>query len=132
MAGGAALSFPFSPQSRGERGEERQRTARIGYRTHSSPRADSHSHAPRPKGKEAPAGDVFLRLHHDEDVAVYVNGVEAYKAGGWAVSYGTVPVAAAARKALKPGKNTLAVYCRQTFGGQYIDVGMFELGRARK
>lgn len=82
--------------------------------------------------KEAPAGDAFLRLHHDEDVAVYVNGVEAYKAGGWTMHYDARPVAAAARKALRPGKNTIAVHCRQTFGGQYIDAGLFELGRARK
>jgi hypothetical protein len=77
--------------------------------------------------KDVPTGDVFLRVHHDEDVEVYINGVLGASAGGFVTEYGLMPINAAGRKALKAGKNTLAVHCKQTGGGQYIDVGIVEL-----
>lgn len=79
---------------------------------------------------ELPNGDwkdLQLYVHHDEDVTVYVNGVKAFSAAGYTTTYEERPLTAAAKKALKPGKNTIAVQCRQTGGGQYIDVGLVEV-----
>jgi hypothetical protein len=76
--------------------------------------------------------EVLVRLHHDEDAEVYVNGVLAVKTTGYITAYDEFPMTAAARKALKPGKNVFAVHCKQTGGGQYVDVGLVEVMPAKK
>ena len=65
-------------------------------------------------------------VHHDEDVEVFVDGKPALQLKRYTTSYQFVPVSAEAKALLTPGKHVLAVHCRQTGGGQYIDVGISE------
>jgi hypothetical protein len=64
---------------------------------------------------------------HDEDVEIYINGVLAGSASGYNTSYMPIDMTPDGRAALKPGKNTIAVHCHQTVGGQFIDVGIAEI-----
>jgi hypothetical protein len=65
-------------------------------------------------------------VHHDEDIEVYLNGVLALRQRGFITAYDVFDIAPEALKTLKPGKNTLAVHCHQTTGGQYVDVGIVD------
>ena len=72
----------------------------------------------------AKGSQLFLNIHHDEDADVYINGVLAAQRTGHVGRYGQAALSAEARAALKAGKNTIAVKCHQSTGGQYIDVGI--------
>ncbi|MCP4785334.1 MAG: glycoside hydrolase family 2 [Fuerstiella sp.] len=67
-----------------------------------------------------------LLLHHDEDVEVYINGRRVAALKGYSTKYEVVPIDPAGRKELKTGKNLMAVHCRQTGGGQFIDVHLVD------
>jgi hypothetical protein len=77
--------------------------------------------------KQVPAGPVLLRIHHDENAQVYINGVLAGRVSGYSTDYEEIALTPEGQKALKAGKNTIAVHCHQTGGGQYIDVGLSEI-----
>jgi hypothetical protein len=69
--------------------------------------------------------NLVFKVHHDEDVEIYLNGTLAFSAPGYTSSYLHLPVNAAGLAAiLTNAVNTLAVHCHQTTGGQYIDVGL--------
>ena len=72
--------------------------------------------------------NLVLNIHHDEDCEVYINGVLAASATGWSTGYVILPINEYGQKALKSNSmNTIAIHCKQTGGGQYIDAGISQL-----
>jgi hypothetical protein len=68
-----------------------------------------------------------LKIFHDDGAEVYVNGELAASLSGATGGYMFVPIADAAKRALRPGTNTLAVHVHQERGGQFIDVGLVDV-----
>ncbi|HUY93230.1 MAG TPA: glycoside hydrolase family 2 TIM barrel-domain containing protein [Pirellulales bacterium] len=67
---------------------------------------------------------LVLSIHHDEDAEIYLNGVLAAAVKGFTTDYVQTAVSQEAQSALHAGRNLIAVHCKQTGGGQYIDVGI--------
>jgi hypothetical protein len=73
----------------------------------------------------AQISNLVLRLHHDENAEVYINGVLATSQTGYTSTYLYTPINMAALNAIVAnGNNVLAIHCHQTTGGQYIDAGI--------
>jgi beta-galactosidase/beta-glucuronidase len=73
-----------------------------------------------------------LVIFYDEDTEVYVNGQLVWSRTGFTTTYDAFDVTGSLRKALKKGKNTLAVHTHQTGGGQFLDLAvLFEAKDAR-
>jgi hypothetical protein len=68
--------------------------------------------------------DAMLAIHYDDETHVYLNGECIWHGTGWSDGYIGVHVGSAVKKALKPGRNTIAVHCWQDWGGQCIDLAL--------
>jgi len=65
----------------------------------------------------------YLKLQHDDNVKVYLNGSLIYDKEGWVEEYIYIPIE---NNLLKEGANILAIHCKNTAGGQYLDAGIVE------
>jgi hypothetical protein len=62
-----------------------------------------------------------LKLRHDDNVEVYLNGVNIYECACFTGKFISIPVD---QKLLKKGQNTLAIHVKNTAGGQWLDAGL--------
>ncbi|MGN7988301.1 glutaminase domain-containing protein [Pedobacter sp. 22226] len=65
----------------------------------------------------------YLKLNHDDNVMVYLNGKLIYRKNGWVSDYIYLPVE---EGILQKGKNVLAIHCKNTVGGRHLDAGIVE------
>jgi len=70
--------------------------------------------------------NLFLKLSHDDDVEVYLNGEEIYKKAGWTNKYIYLPIADEIKSKLKRGENVLAIHVINNVGGAMLDAGIVE------
>ncbi|TWT92213.1 glutaminase family protein [Neorhodopirellula pilleata] len=67
---------------------------------------------------------IAIRIWHDEDAKMYINGKLVLSLGGFTTGYETFEIDP---NVLRSGINTVAISCRQSTGGQYIDFGIDKL-----
>lgn len=72
--------------------------------------------------------ELFLKLNHDDDVVVFLNGKKVYEKSGWTTSFQYLPVS---KSDLKAGQNQLAIHLRNTAGGRYLDFGLVDKRKER-
>lgn len=70
------------------------------------------------------SGQLVIRIHHDEDAEVWLNGTHVLSDPGFLNEYLEIPLPATAKRLLKPKDNVLTIHCRQTEGGQFVDAGL--------
>jgi hypothetical protein len=73
--------------------------------------------------KTVPEKAVYLKLSHDDDVEIQINGKPFYKKNGWTDDYLYLPID---KKLLHTGKNLLSIHITNTVGGALLDFDLVE------
>ncbi len=71
-----------------------------------------------------PKDQAVLRVFHDDDAQIFINGAKVADMKGFTSGYTDVPITQPGL--LQNGRNVMAIHCHQTVGGQYIDAGVIE------
>ncbi|PUZ25903.1 glutaminase [Chitinophaga parva] len=70
--------------------------------------------------------NLLLKLNHDDDAEVYINGEEVYHLKGWLTKYGYFKIPAEVVEKMRTGKNVMAIHVRNNVGGAMLDAGLVE------
>ncbi len=76
--------------------------------------------------KDQNLNNLFLKVRHDDDVDVYLNGKNIYSKVGAIGKFVLIDLNEAIKNNLKEGKNLLAIHCVNTGGYSYLDAGIVE------
>jgi hypothetical protein len=67
--------------------------------------------------------DLFLKLNHDDNIEVFINGSKVYEKTGWTSSFQYFAVS---KKLLKAGANVIAIHLANSAGGRFLDFGLVD------
>ena len=74
--------------------------------------------------KDSGPDNLYLKLRHDDNVKVYINGIEIYDYKGWQHSFKYIQLNKRALESLKKNGNVLAIHIQNTAGGRWLDAGL--------
>ncbi|MDB5130542.1 MAG: glutaminase [Mucilaginibacter sp.] len=74
---------------------------------------------------------LVLKIFHDDNVEVYLNGKEVYNFEGWVSDFKLVSLKDKFKNKLKKGENVLAIHCANTAGGAWLDAGLVDEVKAK-
>jgi len=69
---------------------------------------------------------LVLKINHDDNVEVYLNGERVYGNIGWTSDFQLIPLRENIKTKLKVGDNVLAIHCANTAGGAWLDAGLVD------
>ncbi len=70
--------------------------------------------------------NLFLKINHDDNAEVYLNGEKIYSYVGWLNKFQYFSIPEAAKRKLVKGKNVLAIHVANTRGGAWLDAGIVD------
>ncbi|HWK03276.1 MAG TPA: DUF4965 domain-containing protein [Puia sp.] len=73
-----------------------------------------------------PEGKLLLKFYHDDDAEVFLNGQRIAHQPGANSDYEMIVLSDDAKAKLQIGENLLAMHCKNTGGGSWIDAGLSE------
>ena len=72
--------------------------------------------------------ELGLEYSHDDVFELYINGKQIVSTGFVWRNNIRVPFTKEIKSLLKPGKNMIAAHCHNTYGGAYVDFGIYKKG----
>ncbi len=69
----------------------------------------------------ASINDLLLKINHDDNIEVYLNGKKVYEKEGWTSTFQYYPIH---KSDLKIGQNVIAIHLSNNAGGSHLDFGL--------